>query len=106
MTLDLTDISSAALIAICGMAIATYLTRATGFWLMGYVAITPGIERFLRHMAGGVLVSIVVAAAVKGDVTTWIGLGITVAIMLLAKRPLTAILIGVVAAVLLRQFWP
>jgi uncharacterized membrane protein len=57
-------------------------------------------------MAGGVLVAIVVAAAVNGDATTWLGLGITVVIMLLAKRPLTAILIGVGVAALLRHFWP
>lgn len=104
MITELTAIDSLALFAILGMAAATYVTRAAGFWLMGYVEITPRIERFLRHMAGGVLVAIVTAAAMNGSPAMWIGLATAFGAMLLLRKPMTAILIGVAIAALLRHF--
>lgn len=104
MTTDVFSVSTMALAAILGMAVVTYITRAGGFWLMGHVTITPRIERFLRHMAGGVLIAIVTAAAMNGDIAMWIGLGAVLAIMLPLRRPMTAILIGVAIAAALRQF--
>lgn len=101
---DLLRVDFLALLAILGMAVGTYATRIGGFWLMGYVRITPRVERFLRHMAGGVLVSIVTAAAMNGDKTMWAGLGIAIAVMLLLRRPMTAILLGMAIAGGLRLF--
>src|SRR3546814_9488228 len=98
------SISAVALAAIAGMAVVTYITRAGGFWLMGHVSITPRIERFLRHMASGVLIAIVAAAAMNGDMAMWIGLGAVLGIMLLLRRPMPAILVRMVITALLRQF--
>ena len=93
-----------AVIAIVGMAIATLLTRIGGFWMMSYVTVSPRLERFLRHTAGGVLVAIVTAAAVKGDLAMWLGLGAAVAAMLILRKSMTAILIGMALASALRYF--
>lgn len=106
MMTDALSISAVALAAIAGMAVVTYITRAGGFWLMGHVSITPRIERFLRHMASGVLIAIVAAAAMNGDMAMWIGLGAVLGIMLLLRRSMTAILVGMAIAALLRQFVP
>lgn len=106
MMTDVLSISAVALAAIAGMAVVTYITRAGGFWLMGHVSITPRIERFLRHMASGVLIAIVAAAAMNGDMAMWIGLGAVLGIMLLLRRSMTAILVGMAIAALLRQFVP
>lgn len=100
---DSFQIGGPVLAAIIGMAAATYLTRAGGFWLMGHVTITPRIERFLRHMANGVLIAIITAAAMKGDLPMWIGLGVVLAVMLLFRRSMTAILVGMAIAAALRQ---
>lgn len=100
---DVLQISGPALAAIIGMAVATYVTRAGGFWLMEYVTITPRIERFLRHMANGVLIAIITAAAMNGDLPMWIGLGAVLVVMLLFRRSMTAILVGVAIAAGLRQ---
>lgn len=91
-----------ALIAIFGMAVATFITRASGIWLMGYVTFSPRIERFLRHMASGVLMSIVVAALAKGDASMWLALPVACAVMLIFKRQMAAMLLGVVVTALLR----
>lgn len=104
MTSEAFSINAIALAAIAGMAVVTYITRAGGFWLMGHISITPRIERFLRHMASGVLIAIVTAAAMNGDVAMWIGLGAVLAVMLLLRRSMTAILIGMAIAAALRQF--
>ena len=106
MMTDVLSISTMGFIAILGMAVVTYVTRAGGFWLMGHVSITPRIERFLRHMASGVLIAIVTAAAMNGDVAMWIGLGAVLVIMLLTRRSMTAILIGMAITAALRQFLP
>lgn len=65
---------TAALVAIIGMGLATYATRAGGFWLMSHVTFSRRLERFLQQSAGGVLIAIVVAAAMKGDAAMWAGL--------------------------------
>lgn len=101
---DVLSLSTMAMVAILGMAVVTYVTRAGGFWLMGHITITPRIERFLRHTASGVLIAIVTAAAMNGDTAMWIGLGAVLALMLLLRRPMTAILIGTALAAALRQF--
>ena len=99
---DMLYVDGATLAAILAMGVLTYGTRAGGFWLMGYVAISPRIERFLRHMAGGVLVAIVTAACVNGDRPMWAGLALAIAIMLLLRRPMTAMLAGMALAAGLR----
>lgn len=98
--------NTAAVIAIAGMALATLLTRVGGFWMMSYVTISPRLERFLRHTAGGVLVSIVTAAAMKGDPAMWAGLATAIVVMLLLRKSMTAILIGMLVAVGMRYVLP
>jgi uncharacterized membrane protein len=100
----MTEFNSIAVIAIVGMTIATLLTRIGGFWMMSYVTVSPRVERFLRHTAGGVLVAIVTAAVMKGDPAMWAGLAAAVAVMLLLRKSMTAILIGMVIAIGLRHF--
>lgn len=94
----MTEFNSVAVIAIIGMAIVTLLTRIGGFWMMSYVTVSPRLERFLRHTAGGVLVAIVTAAAMKGDPAMWIGLAAAVGVMLVLRKSMTAILIGMALA--------
>ena len=53
----LTTFDTAAVIAILGMGIVTYATRAGGFWLMGYVTLSP-MPRLAET----------VRAAVRGDI--------------------------------------
>jgi uncharacterized membrane protein len=94
-----------AVIAILGMGIATYATRAGGFWMMGYVTLSPKLERFLRQTAGGVLVAIVVAAVMKGDPAMWAGLATAIVIMIALRRSMTAILIGMAVAIGIRYLF-
>ena len=55
-----------ALMAILGMALATYAARAGGLWLVGRVKLSPKAERWLGHLPGAVLAAIVAPAALSG----------------------------------------
>ena len=57
---------SAPFIAILAMALATYLTRVAGFWLMGHVPMTPRVRRMLETLPGAIVVATVVPLVVKG----------------------------------------
>lgn len=94
---------AAALTAILGMAVATYATRAGGFWLMSHVTLSRRLERFLRQSAGGVLIAIVVAAAMKGDKGMWVGIAVVLAVMLALNRSMLALVVGTAVAVGVRM---
>jgi uncharacterized membrane protein len=90
------------LLTILGMALVTYMTRAGGLWLMGRVRQTPFVEAWLRHIPGAVLVSLVAPAAVAGGIADTLAVGATALATLLTRNFLVAIVVGVVAAWLLR----
>lgn len=102
MTSGLSGIEGAALAAILGMAVATYVTRAGGFWLMSHVTLSRQLERFLRHSAGGVLIAIVVAAAMRGDAAMWAGLALIVGVMIALRMSMLAIAVGTAIAIGMR----
>jgi uncharacterized membrane protein len=47
------------MLTIVAMALVTYATRVSGLWLMTHVKPSPWVERWLRHIPGAVLISIV-----------------------------------------------
>ena len=93
------------LVAILGMALVTYLTRAGGVLLMGIVPVTPRVDAFLRYLSSSVLVSLVVPAVLEsGDPATFVAVAVTVLVMAVSRQLVAAMLVGIVAAALLRQW--
>ena len=45
--------------AILAMAAVTYAIRAGGFWLMGYVPLTPRVRSILNALPGSVVVAVI-----------------------------------------------
>ena len=95
-----TDLVIAA--AIAGMAIATYVTRAGGYWLMSLVPVTQRVERLLRHLASSVFVAIVTGGAVKGEPAATVAIAASMTIMATTRRATLALASGVVAAAVWR----
>jgi uncharacterized membrane protein len=87
-----------ALLAIAGMALITYLTRDGGFWVMGYVPVSPKVESFLRHMASSVIVAIIVTSAWRGDSAMRMAIIVSVAVMQVARNTTAALAAAMVAA--------
>lgn len=96
--------NASALLTIAGMALVTYATRAGGLWLMGRVALTPRVEAWLRNIPGAVLVALIAPAAVAGGAAEMLAVLATVAVMARTRNMLLAMLAGVAAVWLLRQF--
>ena len=53
------------LAAIAGMAVASYLCRAGGFWAMGFVPLTPRVRAWLESIPIAVLGAILAPAAAQ-----------------------------------------
>jgi uncharacterized membrane protein len=51
--------SSQAFLAIAGMAVGTYLTRVSGFYLVNHIRMSRRMEAFIKAIPGTVLMSIV-----------------------------------------------
>lgn len=93
-----------ALIAILGMALATYATRAGGLWLMGFVKPSPRMEAWLHALPGAVLVALVAPAVVSGGLAAAVAALATLLVALRTKNLLLAMVIGVVLVWVLRHF--
>ena len=93
----MTDGPSAALI-ILGMALVTYLSRASGLWIMAFVPLSPRIERALKALSGSVLVALVVPAALAGDLGLQLGVAAAIAMVALGGPATAAMVLGVALA--------
>lgn len=102
MAIETAGLGAAALVFI--MAVVTLVTRWGGVFVMGFVPISPSIERFINAMSGSVLVAILAPLAFEGDAGARLALATTAAIMLTLNKPLLAIAAGIVVAALWRQF--
>jgi uncharacterized membrane protein len=89
-------------LAIVTMAVATYLTRAGGVFVMSRVPIGPRVGRFINAMAGSVLVAVITPMAVHGDWGARMALIVTLGVMLTLRKPLPAITAGIMTAALWR----
>ncbi len=86
------------LAAIGAMALATYLTRAGGYWLFRVISSPPVVRAMLGYIPGTLFVSYVVPALVVGGVQQWVGAAVTLAVMLATRNLALAILGGTAAA--------
>lgn len=96
---------SDAVLAILGMALVTYLTRAGGLWLAGHVPPTRRMETFLRHVPGAVLVAIVAPAALSSGPAGALAVIATVIVAARVGNLLLAMATGVVVVWLLRNIF-
>ncbi|BBK32165.1 putative membrane protein [Stella humosa] len=92
-----------AVTAILGMAAATYAMRAGGFWIMRWLPMSRGMEAWLRHIPGAVIVSLLAPMVARGGWPEVIGTVVAAAVMRVAGHDLVAIMAGIASVALLRQ---
>lgn len=102
MAIETTSLGILGLIVI--MWLVTLVTRFGGVFLMSFVRISPRIESFINTMASSVLIAIIVPMAVSGDMGALAALVATGVTMLIIRKPLPAISVGLVAAASVRYF--
>ena len=82
--------------------LVTYLTRVSGFWLVGRVTLSPRVESGLRALPGAVLVSLVAPTVLTTGPAEALAALATVAAAARTKNLLAAMAIGVVVVWALR----
>jgi len=90
-----------ALLAILLMGLASYLCRFGGYFLMGYVAVTPRVDAWLRAIPIALIGAILGPIAVRGGPAEWLGLVTAIVAMRATGNDLLSAVaaIGVVAGV-------
>jgi len=92
------------LLAILGMAIVTYLTSASGFFIVNKTAISKRTQAFLKAIPGAILISIVAPALFNGGIReTFAGI-VTMTVALKTKNLFLAMIIGVAIVFMFRNF--
>ena len=86
------------LLAIAGMAVATFACRAGGYLLFRSVRTPPVVRAALGYIPGALFVSYVVPALAAGGPQEWTGAVATAALMLTTRHLSLAILGGTAAA--------
>jgi len=82
---------------LCVLALASFACRASGFWLMRFVTVTPRVRATLAAAPLAVMLGIVTPAALRGGIPEWIGLAATFAAMKIWRSELAAMFAGVAA---------
>jgi uncharacterized membrane protein len=90
-------------LAIAGMALVTYLTRAGGFWLMAYLPASPRLAAWLRALPGALLVALVTPALTREGPTGIAAGGAATLVALRTKNMLAAMVAGLAVIVALRM---
>lgn len=94
--------SRSALLAILGMAAATYLTRVAGPLLARYLPRSPRFEAWLRAIPGTILIAIAAPAAINGGRVGVAAALVTVLVAIRTRGFLPAVIAGAAAVALLR----
>mgnify|MGYP001810353712 CR=1 FL=1 len=103
MTADPTTTGGLALI-IAAMAVAAYLTRISGFFLMRFVAVTPRVEAWLKALPLAIMGSILAPIALHGGPAEYAGFAATIAMFFWRRNDILAAVAGMATVALLRAF--
>ena len=95
-------VDSTFLLALAGMALASFACRISGFLLMGYVTITPRVEAALKAIPLSVMVGIVTPAATSGKLPELLALLAVGVVMKLVRNDLAAAVAGAATVAIVR----
>lgn len=84
------------------MAVAVYLSRAGGYWLIGRVPIGPRLRRMLDALPGAIIAATVAPLLAHGGISAVGAALAALAAMLAVRNDFAAVMAGVVAAALVR----
>ena len=98
------SVEPAFLVPLAVMVLASYACRASGFWLMRFVSVTPRLDAALKATPVAVMEGIVTPSILSGRPGEIIALGIVVMVMRLAGNDVVAALAGIAGLALWRAF--
>ena len=84
------------------MAVATYAMRAGGFWMMRHVPPSARMRKMLEALPGSVIVATVLPIVVRDGMTAMLAIAVAIAVMLLVRRDILAVIAGMALAAVVR----
>ena len=93
---------SATILAIIGMALATYATRASGLYLMRGVSVMGRLKAALDALPPAILMAVIAPTILTTGIAETIAAALTAVAAVMRLPLVVTILIGVVSVVLLR----
>ena len=91
------------LLVIAMMAVVSYVTRAGGYFLLGFMTLTDPVRRGLEALPGAVLIAILVPMALE-DAITGVTITLAVGFALATRREWLAVPLAVACAAVLRNW--
>lgn len=90
------------MIAFAVMAVVTVASRLGGYWLMGYINVTPRVRRMLDALPGSIIVAASLPVAVNGGAVVLFAIGAAIAITIIRRNEFVAVITGMTVAALAR----
>ena len=90
------------MIAFAVMTAVTMASRLGGYWLMGYVNVTPRVRRMLDALPGSVIVAAALPVAVNGGAVVMFAIVAAMAVTIIRRNDFVAVLTGMAVAALAR----
>ncbi len=90
------------MIAITVMGLVTVALRTAGFWLMGFVPVTPRVKRMLDALPGSIIAAAVLPAVAQGGIVAALAVASAMVSMWLTRNDFAAVITGMGIAALAR----
>lgn len=90
------------MIAFAVMTAVTVASRLGGFWLMGYVEITPRVRRMLDALPGSIIVAAALPVVVNGGAVAILAIAAAIIVTIIRRNEFVAVITGMAVAALAR----
>lgn len=90
------------MLAFAVMTAVTVAARLGGFWLMGYVNVTPRVRRMLDALPGSIIVAATLPLAINGGLVVIFALASAVVVTLIRRNEFLAVAVAMIVAGLAR----
>jgi len=91
-------------VTIFGMAVVTYVTRLSGFYISSRIQnMPPLIEQGLKYIPGTIIVSIIAPQIISGGYAAWITSGVCITAARIFKNMVAVMVTGVMTLSILRN---
>jgi uncharacterized membrane protein len=90
------------MIAFAVMTAITVASRLGGYWLMGYVTVTPRVRRMLDALPGSIVVAASLPVAVNGGAVVMFAIVAALVVTVIRRNDFIAVITGMAVAALAR----
>jgi len=86
------------MLAFAVMTAVTVASRLGGYWLMGYVNVTPHVRRMLDALPGSIIVAAALPVAVNGGPVVIFAIVAAMAVTIIRRNDFIAVIVGMAVA--------